>query len=361
MNNNITKNQYCDNPEKYYKFVENMSPTEFKNLSKYCDDYEYGKLNTKGREKDGVISLGKELENLPPLLVDMIYNMFFTKEGLENFALILGVTNGGKLAGAIGRQLLPKLIGETLEETLPKLGEFAVRVGGELLTNIGIDILINSLVSTIATEAVITGTLATLPVIGEVLDAGLDVVFTIIDTLMLLGMILDLWDPFGFNQELDADMLKNVSDGFNEMFMKIITTGLNRPEGDNWPVQYYADGLVYKTKLDKSTEDELVALRLFWSMEYLLSLEFNSLGNRIIPYGEKIDITKYDTNTLYHQKISEGLDKSIYFIENSTGDGILGNNPFFKRIFREYWFVILLIIGLIIVYFFLLSKKNIRK
>ena len=101
----MNKNQYCDNPEKYYEYTKNMSRDDFKNLQEYCDIYLYEKKSAKGKIKQGVYDLGKDLENIPDIIVNMIYSMFFTREGIENLALILGVTESPKLIKKIGQEL----------------------------------------------------------------------------------------------------------------------------------------------------------------------------------------------------------------------------------------------------------------
>ena len=348
-------NDYCDNPDKNYEYIKDMSPSEYSDLIDYCKDYEYSKLNTKGKIKEGIHDFGEKLENLPDIISLMIHSMFFTEEGRENMALIMGVMVGPKIVGYIGRKLLPNIIKTTLEETLPLLGRMVVNFGAELLVETGVDVVASALVSTVTTEMVINGVLNTLPVIGQILDIGIDAIFAVLDVLMILGMALDIWDPFGYSKELNAKTLSDISDSFNNIFMKISTFGLNLPEGDNWPIQYYADGIVANTKLDKETEDELAVLRILWSVQYLQSLEYNSLGNRIIPYGYNIDLKKYDVNSLYHARLMESINHSRYVF--STIDSP-SSSPFINRFIKNYWFIIVLVLGIIFSYFMIAKNKN---
>ena len=76
INKRMNKNQYCDNPEKYYEYTKNMSRDDFKNLQEYCDIYLYEKKSAKGKIKQGVYDLGKDLENIPDIIVNSISNSF---------------------------------------------------------------------------------------------------------------------------------------------------------------------------------------------------------------------------------------------------------------------------------------------
>jgi hypothetical protein len=255
--------------------------------------------------------------------------------GLEMLSIFMGVDLTGKimLNGAY------RLIARGAGLDIGKLAaEQAAEKGMEEGSGLFID---NAMMNTLLAEAIEQGTksaiaLATVEFIAD----SVSVILLIQAIVMLIGMILDAWDPHGFNKMLTGDDLTQMSNTFNAEFENIVLSSMVRTKGafgnpitmSQWPIEYYADNFLGGE--NGSHDDKYwINRRVSHILDYTFALKMNSNGYDIIwPKGNQIGQKSFDT-----------IGDSIAMVM-SDGNSVVGHW------LAKYWIAILIILVAILIF-----------
>jgi hypothetical protein len=107
------------------------------------------------------------------------------------------------------------------EEASGKFFEYSLKLSAELLSRVVIKGIVYSIRSAL-----------------EIISFLTEGVFFFIDFLMIVGMIVDAFDPCGLNQTLSGDDVAKISDAFNEAYYRQTLQGYN-----TIPVEWYAENI----------------------------------------------------------------------------------------------------------------------
>jgi hypothetical protein len=217
---------------------------------------------------------GEGLMNIPESFIMGI----LSPEGLEMLGLALGIDLSGKFA-----------LNAILRGIAKGVGSGVMDAAGVLAAKEGAIWANNVILTTVLAGAVKEGSLAAIAFrLTKMLSTAVSRVANILAVIQLLGMILDNWDPKGYNEELDAATIKHLVSEFNRVFQ---ATFMNQvPIGsdefgkpiypDSWPIEYIVP-------IEESESEDNLWLYI---VEYLDHLKFNSDGYPIIkpPGGDLI-------------------------------------------------------------------------
>ena len=161
----------------------------------------------------------------------------------------------------------------------------------------------------------------------------------------LLGMILDMWDPLGYGNQVSAETLKILSKNFTDLFMNRAMRTVNKTTDiygneyiiSDWPLEYYADRTILP---EEKTKDRL-ALLLQYSNEYLKALKYNS-------NGALIDWKKHDGGNLLNQNDFNKLTNQMDWMVADQNTVVAG--------WVSRWWPIIIIVIIILIAFLLLIK-----
>lgn len=312
----INIDAYCLNPIQYQK---TLLKSEIEYYDKICA------LRKQISDKDQKII---DIINLP---VVMIQSML-SPEGLKMMGLFMGIDLVSKSAYKSLLNFLSKGLSQEL------IDEIAVRAGSEAGSLVSSAIITSVVADSVVEASAASIAISVMSMAAEVIDvaAFLQII------LMMIGMIIDTWDPCGFGQELDADSLDKLSDGVNTQFMikfleavSVSTDSVgNTIQLNNWPLEYYADSLSDFQNFN-STQNQVN----YWnySIDYLKSLSVNSNGEKIVwPNVNAIDNTEF-------KKIIKTVSISL-----------ANNNTYVTNFIDKWWVILLGIIIIIILFIFLI-------
>jgi hypothetical protein len=214
-------------------------------------------------------------------------------------------------------------------------------VSAELLDNV----TCNAILKLVADDsAEVAADLAAVEFIGEAVSEVAEILMII----QLLGMVLDSWDPNGFNQMLTGSMVKTISDVFNAQFETIVLQSMTKTHGAfgkpvvlaTWPIEYYADSLIAKETGaydDKYWLNRTVGL----TFDYIGSLKANSDGVPIYwPPGGDQATKNQDTWDQFKDSVA---------LVAADGNAVVGQ-------WISRWWIVLLLLAIVFVIFILLLK-----
>lgn len=339
---NINAIEYCKNPQ-YYKNILTNAELDFfnatcisiKNLEDACNDI-----------KDMVV---EEIKNAPEQLQKVL------SFGLQFIQAIL--TPSG-LATLVEFQLI-NLVLLNFQKNFKLFFKDILKENLETILKKGIaeltdDLLFNTICFTKSffdCLRVATGrpVMLALKDIGEaaikVADSIISLAIPVLDLFMDLGMLLDLWDPCGFNDQVGSSVINKMTDKFNEVFRNNQLKAYNSitlSDGsiiikDEWPLEYTDDIHNYLTVDEKKFYNDKM---IEYYLHYLVNLSFNSDG---LPIRKDIKMGKLQ-NT------------SINKIDSFTKELIGNDNTVFNNWLFKYIPLIIIVIIIFIIIIFIIIK-----
>jgi len=264
--------QYCKNPYEYSSSLPQETIDYYDNI---CEAR--SKVDTSSPDWN---ALGETFENLPAEFIEGI----LSPEGLAILSMFMGVELASEVALNAMYRSIAKGVGE---EVMAVAAELAIEEGTTLLT---VPFINNAIMCKVLTSAVEAGTTEAFAFgFLKLVSAGATIAMSIFNILLILALILDSWDPSGYNQMLDADILDEIVRQFDLLFvtntMPNIIVGndeFGRPiYVSSWPFEYYAD---YTISTEKSDEYDVKSFE--YNIEYLSNLKYNSEG-KVICYGNQ--------------------------------------------------------------------------
>lgn len=318
---NVSIDKYCADPQEY----TNSLPQATKD---YYNSICVAKSNISNSWKEQTEKLGLTIVEFPFTMLQSI----LSPEGLKLLSIFVGVDLTGKAAlNGIYRTIASGIGPEVMEAAT----EMAAETGASFVNN--------AILTSVLANAIEEGTFAARAfMITSMIAEMASATMTILTIVQILGAIIDAWDPEGYGNELDADTLDIIVDGFNDQFMTTflsdVTSGkdeFGRPTKYNvWPVEFYADYIIGDAK--KDVYDKKMFL---YMTEYLQNLKVNSDGDAIA----------WPTNT-------ELIKPSVFDqYANQYSMIIADKNTIVANWVRKYW-LILLTIAIIIVIILLFLK-----
>jgi hypothetical protein len=205
-------------------------------------------------------------------------------EGIKILSIFMGVELGSELALNFLYRSIAKGVGEHVMLAAAKM---ALEQG---TTKLGIEFINNAIMTKVLTTAVQdTGYLVYTFYALKGLATAASFLMSVWTIVMIIAFILDVWDPLGLNEMIDADIVDKIIDQMNEKFsstflssVAIGTDEFGRPiHGSLWPVEYYADNIIANEK-----KEEYNIKMWEYIVEYLSELKYNSEG-QLICYGEE--------------------------------------------------------------------------
>lgn len=339
---NINTIDYCKNPQ-YYKNILSDIELDFFNAAcialKDLDD----------AKNEIVDDLKKQLKNAPENLEKLyVFGIQFitgllSPQGLATLAAFEGINLTLLSFQKNFRIFFKDILTENLENILKKN---VFKLTDELLFN-----TICFSKSFFDCLRVATGrpVMLALKDLGEaavrVADSIISLAVPVFDILAAMGMLLDLWDPCGFNDQVGALVTQKLSDKFNEVFRKDQLKTFNSitlSDGsiiikDQWPIEYTDDIHNYLTDDEKKFYDDKM---LEYYLHYLNNLTTNSDG---LPIRKDIKMDKLQSN-------------SINKIDSFTKELIGNDNTVFNNWLFKYIPIIIILIILFIIIIFIIIK-----
>lgn len=359
---NLDFNCYCKYPDAYKNSTFGLTQKQVNNMDEYCVNI--------NRVRPPENTIWGDISKMDPKSlvrdswdkVSILVTNICTEDGLKEMAKMLVGIELSKIALKVGVKMLSKKFLmkyiELGQNYFPQIFDTMETLGGDALEEITMDVFINGIMATAITSMVDTVSTAmsllavmigfATTIIGIVVDVAL----VVWDVLMLSGMVLDMIDPYGYNQELDGEQLYDISSKFNQVFISTMFNQVNFPEGNTWPIEYFADfKLLNEFKFTNT--DDFDVLKMVYTTQYLNSLIFNSRGEYIYLPGESFSPKNKDSGMALIQKYN--LDTNISRI-NSTVLKTLGNgNLVVISFIQKNWFVISLVIIIIVIILILLK------
>ena len=246
--------------------------------------------------------------------------------------------NAELLSSIIGIRLSKTLLTKAIQNNIKVFGNM-IDIGKLLIGEVeegfflNMSIIIAGFFDIIDTY-IIGGVKYSLYSISLLLNGGLDLL-ELFDTpmmiLMLISTIMDSWDPFGFDTEINSAAVSKFSNLFDTVFMeKILSISYYTPE---WPSEYYADSIITSSYVDKTEYNKKI---IKYSTLYLSNLATNSNGIIVCTPPPQSLITMSD------------FDK----LENQLMLLLADNNTVVENWFYRFWPLILFIVILIFIFIF---------
>lgn len=320
-------NDYCKNP-KDNKYI-NLSSTTREYYNSICI------------LQSGVIekSIKDIVWKTDIIGMNMIMGIF-SPEGLA----MLSVYKGVELVSEATFDFLIKSLASNISENiLNEASLIALEQGAEFANSAIILSVCAKSVEYASLQAISVGAL-------RVLSTAAEYVTIILIIVQLVSMIIDGFDPEGYNNEMDASMLDIMSENLNNSFSKWYyeNMSIGNDEFGNiingngeWPIERYADSYLdsYLDNLDIKVDYDSNIFK--YMCEYLLELKVNSNGQPI-SWG-----TSNKTTLLDQSDFRKYTDQ--YFM-------ILGGkNNIFANWLNKNWIIIIVIIILIIFFLFVIK------
>lgn len=311
---------YCQNPS---NFKGSLTEAEIISYNSQCEN-----LSTFDKFSDWSADT---IKNLVDAMID-------TTTGREMLAIILfkgalekGITKYGmRLAfnELITDKLITTLTKEVTEIGIKEVGVIALSAVGSCLA--------------IAAEAALISLEIALPFLAPI-EAALQM-------FMLLGMLIDAWDPCDLQQQIGPQYLNAITKQYNMAFVNAFaSTQQNTLEEDLnkrlvyrlgiWPIEYYIDNTYISdaVKSINKTDQYDTKRRLYQTLYLKYAVE--------IPKLSKLSISAADFKNLN--------DPNDIFYQLSNKNSIV------EKFFKNYWvYIIIVIIILIILIIFIIHKLN---
>ena len=310
------------------------NPGEYDSLPLTTKVYYNGICDTRAKVESIAVDIkwnemGKFVVTVPLTMIQGI----LTPEGLAFLAKFEGVLLGGELVMNVMLRSLAKGVGKNIMESAAKM---ALEEG---TTRFSFAFINNAIMTKALTTAIEAGSYASYALTTlKLISTSASVVLSILNIVMIIGMIIDMIDPSGYNEMLDADNLEEFIKYFNLSFTTSFLDGFingqdefgNPIYGAVWPVEYYADQM-----LNNETTEEYDAKAFIYNIEYLAALKYNSLG-QLICYGQ-------EQKTLINNPMIEKAAKRFSLILSDN------NTIVYDWIYR-LWPILLVFLILIIIF-----------
>lgn len=219
---------------------------------------------------------------------EKIISNILSPEGLEMLGIFTGVdlTSKAALNGilrGIARGVGP--------EVMELAAEQAVESGAFFINNV--------IITSVLSGAIEEGTAAAAAFsVTEAVASGVSSAASAIIIIQFLGLLVDLWDPSGYSQELNGetmDIINNEFDiAFANKFLEAMTVGrdrFGRPiHFGQLPIEYRMDAELIGSEEAENIEYQKKLYQ--YTFEYLNNLEYNSDGHAMKPRilgGELLD------------------------------------------------------------------------
>ncbi len=245
---------------------------------------------------------------------------------------------------------------DSLKDALTKAGEAAAErgvdlVGEEMVSTIGA--YITGIMGEAIADVMATATLYATGFASLLLAPVAGLIFAGIDALMLAGMVFDLLGErfYGYNHQLAAKDLVEMSDSYNQIFMQVVMAQLRLPGGNEWPVEFFADNLIAQVPLDNDMKTSLLGLQFFYIAQYLSALTFNSSGE-FIYHASSNQPGQFAFNkstvqkTINDYKITEnlgGLSTTLLLMSSNDNVSVV-------IFLRRNWFILVILILIVVIF-----------
>lgn len=265
--------EYCGNPKAYSNTVSMQTQ---KYYDRICETRAKMSRNWSKEAKD----FGYHLAEAPGKMISTI----LSPQGLEMLGIFTGVDMASKAAlngilRGIARGVSPSVMEIAAEQATKE---------GALFVN-------NAIIAAVIGSAVEEGTVSALAFsITETVSSALSTATTVAVIIQFLGMLIDLWDPLGYNEELNSDAMDVINSEFDvafaNKFLSVLTIGRDRYgrpiHFGQLPVEYRMDAELVDNSLDYQK-------KIYeYTFEYLENLDYNSDGEAMKPrleHGELLD------------------------------------------------------------------------
>ena len=256
--------EYCGNPKAYSNTI-NMQ------TQKYYDRICETRAKMSRNWSKEFSRFGSNLAEAPSKMISTI----LSPQGLEMLGIFTGVDLASKAAlngilRGIARGVSPSVM-EIAAEQAVKEGAFFVN---------------NAIIAAVIGSAVEEGTVSALAFsITETVSGALSTATTVAVIVQFLGMLIDMWDPLGYNEELNSDAMDVINSEFDvafaNKFLAVMTIGRDRYgrpiHFGQLPVEYRVDAELADNSLDYQKKIYQ------YTFEYLDQLEYNSDGHAMKP------------------------------------------------------------------------------
>jgi hypothetical protein len=273
---------------------------------------------------------------------NMVEGMIGTTNGREILGIIFlkgqiekGITEYGLRTAfekLVSDKLLSKFTTDIAEIGIKEVGVMALSAVGSCLA--------------LVTEAALVSLEIALPFLAPI-EAALQL-------FMLMGMLIDMWDPCDLKQQIGPEYVNTINDQYNKAFVNAfsIQRGDNLEEDLNkrliyrlgiWPIEFYmdntyiADAIKSINKTDEYDKKRGQYQTLY--LQYAVDL----------PKVDKLEITASSFKNLNNPN-------DIFF-------KLSNKNSVVENFLKKYWvYMIIIIILLIILFIFIIHKlnKNVR-
>ena len=171
---------------------------------------------------------------------------------------------------------------------------------------------------------------------------------------MLMGMLIDMWDPCDLKQRIGPEFVNSVSEQYNKAF----TNAFSSQRGDN---------------LEEDLNKRLIYRLGIWPIEFYMDNTYIADAIKSLNKNDEYDKKRGQYQALYLQyavnlpKVSR-IDISASSFKNLNNPNdiffqISNKNSVVERFLKNYWvFILIVIILLIILFIFIIHKlnKNVR-
>lgn len=348
----VSIDDYCRNPSQY---KDKLPKNTINYNDKLCDMR--NDMNNYSKEILGDFgkTFSKDVKDISSKIPELMLNMImgiFTPEGLAILSIFVGID-------LVKYGLHKALLGAIARSISKEAFERCVEVSAEKsLLSITTKALTESVAREVEELAIRK---AAFTLVTTLFNSIIDPVMDFVDFIMIIGMVIDAWDPCGYNQELNAENLDNISYSYNTVFaQKLSTIDIGNDEFGNpiyinkWPIEVTADIILAeefknigqlddKTKKCKS-DDQMCKNRTIYINEYFENLKVNSFGNPI----------RWDILGEYNDKME--FDNSILLqYERDFMLMLSNNNTIVFRWLEKFWYIILTIFILFIIIFLIIK------
>lgn len=272
MSTIFTTKEYCANPNQYASGLTKATIKYYNSICKARKILSSNQL-TSDLTKKGKMPLWKSFVEFPMIFLEGL----MTPQGLMAMSEFAGAQIGiYVLKNMLYRGIARFSVGVTSEA----IGEQVAKKGALFANNAILDSMISDAIDEAASFSIVY---SAIEIIGDVLDP----VISALTNIRLLGMILDIWDPLGYGNQISASTLAMFTKGYNNAFMKAGMYTVNKvPDAfgnyffiNRWPLEYYADYTILKDK-NIMLKDQ-TTLKFTYIAEYLDALQYNSNGDYI--------------------------------------------------------------------------------
>ncbi len=276
-------------------------------------------------------------------ITNMINGMIGTANGRQILAIIFlkgqiekGITEYGLRAAfekLVSDQLLSRFTTDIAEIGIKEAGVMALSAVGSCLA------------------AVVEGALVTL----EIALPFLAPIEAALQLFMLMGMLIDMWDPCDLQQRIGPEYVNTINEQYNKAFVNAfsIQRGDDLEEDLNqrliyrlglWPIEFYMDNTFIADAIKSiNKKDEYDKKRGQYQALYL------KYAVQIPTPDIRLDITEASFKNLNNPN-------DVFF-------QLSNKNSVVEKFLKDYWvYIIIVIILLIILFIFIINKlnKNVR-